>query len=146
MITLLPQTTITTAVTGSLGPTIEVPPDIISLDLMAVFNYGTGTTVTAKFWVQTSMDGGTTWTDIANFAFAAADLKKVASVNALLAHTHATVSDAALADNTVKDGAIGDKLRVKYTTTNTYGGNTTIDITAVAKTFNPVKGLRPAQL
>lgn len=133
MITLLPETTITTAVTGSTTDAVKVDPGTCHLGFLAKFDYGSGGT-SAKFWIQTSVDG-TTWTDVANFAFATADLNKVAAVNIFVAHTHATPSDAALSDNSIANGYIGEYLRVKYTTVGTYGGSTTITITAVPKSL-----------
>lgn len=133
MIKLLPTTTITTAVTGATGATFRVNPGTCSLTMLAKFDYGSNGT-TAKFWVQTSVDGST-WTDIANFAFTTSDLNKVAAVNIFVAHTHATPSDAALSDNTIANGYIGEYLRVKYTTTGTYAGGTTITISAVTKSL-----------
>lgn len=132
-ILLLPATTITTAVTGvSTGAVgaaagTTVGNGVRYLAAYAVFVYGSGGT-TAKAWVQTSFDDGVTWFDIINFAFATASLSKVAAVNIGLAATHATPTDAALADNTINNGLIGDRIRLKYTTTGTYAGGTTLKI------------------
>ena len=130
---LLPVTTITTAVTGVTtgSNTIIMPPNVDKLELVASFVYGSGGT-TAKFWVQTTIDG-TIWHDIANFAFTTASLNKEASCLGLAAHTHRTVTDVTLADNTVINGFLGNKLRVKYTTTGTYAGDTTIEIRGTLK-------------
>jgi hypothetical protein len=130
-IQLLPSTTITTAVTGTTGVEFVLHPSTYKVDLQAVFTYGSGGT-TAKFWVQTSIDG-TNWSDIANFAFTTASLTKMAAADGNLAHTHATATDATLADNTVVNGIIGGRLRIKYTTTGTYAGTTTIAISAIPK-------------
>lgn len=128
---LLPTTTITTAGAGTTTNAINFNTDVISLDMMAVFDYGSGGT-SAQFWVQTSIDG-TNWHDIANFAFATADLVKEAACTSTLAHTHRTATDGTLADNTVINGFIGNQLRVKYTTVGIYAGSTTIKIMAVPK-------------
>lgn len=131
----LSLTTITTAVTGVTtngGPIVDLT-DIIIASFHAVFTYGSGGT-TAKFWIQTSFDLGVTWVDIANFAFTTSTARILNSVKAQTAvAANYTATDATLADNTIKDGLLGDRLRVKYTTTGTYAGGTTIQIDAVTK-------------
>ena len=90
------------------------------LALEASFDSGTGGT-SAKAYVQTSLDQGVTWIDIACFAFTTSD---AVSVGNLSARTPVTTlfapADGALADNSVKDGVLGDRLRVKYVTVGTY--------------------------
>ena len=71
-------TTITVAVTTALTSVVNVAhflgiPD--RLVLHANFNYGSGGT-TVHAYVQTSLDGGTTWTDIANSHFTTASAVK----------------------------------------------------------------------
>ncbi len=117
--------------TGSTSTAITVSEENIkNLTLHCRFTYGSGGT-TAKFWVQTSFDKGTTWVDIANFAHTTAsinrlyNLKPETGITAIL-----TCLDATLADNTAVDGVLGNRLRVKYTTTGTYAGSTTVAINA----------------
>lgn len=130
--TLLAETVITTALTGQASSVTLLAAGLRALALQAHFQYGSGGTST-KAWVQTSVDGGTTWVDVACFAFATAAGRKVAAVHALASQTPVDASDGALADNTVLNGPLGDRLRVKLTTTGTYGGNTRLTVTAVAK-------------
>jgi hypothetical protein len=119
------------------GTTTYVSPiklgDATMLLMMASFENGTGGT-TVKAWVQTSVDNGGHWMDVANFAFATSDvpmvLQKITTGAALTAATVPT--DAALADNTVKDGILGDQIRVKVTVVGTYTG-AHLDIWAEAK-------------
>ena len=127
-INILPATVITTAVTGSVSGTIElpVPQQVGLLCMLSKFTYGSGGT-TAKFWLQTSFDNGTTWADVMNHAYTTASLTKI-GVNTFGNVTPANVTDATLADNTQNTGLLGDRFRIKYTTTGTYAGNTTIDI------------------
>lgn len=133
-IAVLASTTITTAVTGTTSTAIDLPANIRNLTVQCNFTYGSGGT-TAKFWVQTSFDKGTTWVDIANFAHTTASLNRVYNLSSSTAVTTVyTVTDAALADNTCKDGLIGDRIRVKYTTTGTYAGGTTVAVNAYATT------------
>ncbi len=89
----------------------------------------------AKFWIQTSLDAGATWIDIINFAFVTTTANLVAVCNAYLATSAAslTPTDGTLADNTVVPGVLGSYLRLKYTTTGTYSGASSITINAVVK-------------
>ena len=66
---------ITTALTGSASTALQVQGQmgVESATIQANFTYGSGGT-TAAVWVQTSLDGGTTWVDIANFAFTTSSL------------------------------------------------------------------------
>lgn len=103
------------------------------LGLLAKFTYASDSATSVKAWVQTTFDGGTTWFDIANFAFTTSSLNKWCAVNANLAATHATPTDGTLADNSVNNGLIGTALRVKLTSVGTYGAGTSLKIYAVAK-------------
>ena len=130
---LLAETTITDAVTG-----VTTTPEVSLtgmkyLGVQALFDYGSGGT-TLKGWVQTSFDRGTTWTDIMCFSFTTSDAEKFQVVKAPTAvAANRSIQDVALAANTILDGVLGDRLRVKYTSTGTYGGGTTIKIDAVVK-------------
>ena len=131
LITLLPETTVAAAVTGSTG--MSFPTEgLRDLLVEAKFLYGAGGT-TFKVWVQTRVKGGT-WRDIMNFAFTTSALTKFqkTSIGIALAGNIAS-SDAALADNTILDGMLGDEVRVKYTSTGTYSGATSIAVLASAK-------------
>ena len=119
--------TITGAVTGTTTTAVELEENINTIFLQSVFTYGSGGT-TAKFWVQTSYDNSN-WIDIACFAFTTASAKKVAKLGDVTAvSTVYTPTDATMADDTTKDGLLGKYVRVKYTTTGTYAGDTTIAI------------------
>jgi len=128
---LSPAVTITTAVTGVSGVVADVS-GIRDLLLEAIFTYGSGGT-TLKVWVQTRVKGGT-WRDVANFAFTTASGTKWHKITSSLAlAANQATSDAALADNTIVDGFLGDEIKVKYTSTGTYAGGTTIKILASTK-------------
>lgn len=134
--TLLPATTISTAVNGLVTDRVfvgQVPDGCTYLAAQASFLYGSGGT-TAKAWIQTSLDGGLTWCDIMNFAFTTAAAAKVSAVGLRVAlAAGVTPTDATLADNTILNGLLGDRLRVKYTTTGTYAGATSLKVTAVLR-------------
>ena len=130
IIAALAQTTIAEAVTGVVGSTFSVRGARYLL-IEAIFNYGSGGT-NAKFWVQTRVNGGT-WRDIANFAFTTSAATKWSAVHKDTALAAAiAASDAALADDTILNGMLGDEIRIKYTTTGTYAGATNIKITVNA--------------
>jgi len=131
--TVLAPTVITTAVAGTVGP-ITVSSGACSYALaQANLTYGSGGT-TIDAYVQTSVDGGVTWTDIMNFNFTTASARKFSSVNLMVALTGGTAAtDATLASNTVVNGLLGDRFRVKYKSTGTYAGNTTLQVDIVTK-------------
>jgi hypothetical protein len=131
-VTLLSQT-ITTAVSAvTPDGNKEILGVIESLTIQANLTYGSGGT-TVKAWVQTSLDGGTTWCDIANFALTTASARRVYHLTPVAVTSIATPTDGTLADNTAVNGILGPLYRVKLTTTGTYAGGTTLVITAIAK-------------
>ncbi len=96
----------------------------------------TGGSPTLSVYLQTSPDGGTTWQDIASFQFTGSTAARLFSIQTETAGvaTMITPSDGALATNTVVQGPIGDRLRVKYTFTA--GGSTgtyTLTVKLVAR-------------
>jgi hypothetical protein len=103
-----------------------------SLTLHAVITVAGGGT-TAKAWVQTSLDGGTTWSDIANFAFTTSTATRAYHLTAAAVTSIATPTDGSLADNTAVNGLLGPVVRVKLTTTGTYTGASSFVIHAIAK-------------
>jgi hypothetical protein len=135
-VVLLNALPITAAVAAVTTTPIKVLSGALYLGAHGIFTFGSGGT-NAKFWLQTSFDGGTSWIDILNMAFLVATLQKVGSVSAhLIAGVAGTVvapTDGTLADDTTRQGLLGTQLRVKYTTTGTYAGGTTISINAVLK-------------
>jgi hypothetical protein len=128
---LLPTTTFTTAVTGVAGSTwMFADATRRSLTIQAKLTYGSGGT-TVDAYVQTSCDGTTTWIDIANFHFTTASAISVGNLSALTPVTTLyTPTDGTIANNTSKDGILCSFLRVKYTSTGTYAGGTTLQIEA----------------
>lgn len=130
---LLPQATIAAAAAGVLSTPVTGLLGMQVVNAQFVFLYGAdGTSV--KAYLQTSFDGGTTWVDVASFAVtttAATRLFSVRSATAVAANY--TPTDATLADNTIKDGLLGDRLRVKYTSVGTYSGATSLAVQAIVK-------------
>lgn len=127
---LLPQTAVAAAVTDVLTDAYEVGVGVVSVLLEAVFTYGSGGT-NATAWVQTRTASGQ-WIDIACFQFTTSSGRKLANLGTRAAV--ATIYDAAaLTANATKDGILGDALRVKLTTTGTYGGTTHIAVHVLAR-------------
>jgi hypothetical protein len=125
--------TITTAQTASTKTAATGLGRCKALLLYCNFTYGSSGT-TAKVYVQTSLDGGTTWIDIAMFDHTTASLARCYNLSGATAVTSVyTVTDGSLTSNTCKDGIIGDQLRVKFTSTGTYATSTTCQVYAIAK-------------
>lgn len=130
MATLLYPTIITTAVGGSVSaPILQFRRGVVrQLTIEVVLVYGSGGT-TIDAYVQTSLDGGTSWIDIANANFTTAAATKVYNLSSLTPVTTVyTPTDGTLASNTAKDGIIGNQIRVKYKSTGTYAGGTTLTV------------------
>lgn len=109
-------TVICTPITGLTG----MQALTVSLD----FRYGSGGTA-VKVYLQTSLDGGNTWFDIACWAPANANAKKAYNFSALTpVTTPVSLTDGAMTDNTAQDGLLGDRVRLKEVSTGVYAGST----------------------
>ncbi len=131
--TLLGTTTIAGAVTAvTTTPQVDLWNAAV-VTAQATFLYGSGGT-TVQAWLQTSFDQGTSWVDIACWAFATTAATSIHSVRSFTAvAANYTPTDGTLTDNTIKDGLLGDRLRVKYTTVGTYAGATSLAIWAMVR-------------
>lgn len=117
----------TTAQTLTTTPVVYDYKQKASVLLQAVLAYGSGGT-TIDAWVQTSIDG-VNWIDVCNFHFTTASAKFLFNLSALTPVTSEyTLTDGTLTANTAKDGIIGNLWRVKYQSSGTYAGNTTLTI------------------
>lgn len=101
-----------------------------SVTIFADFEYGSGGT-SVLVYVQTSLNQSGDWIDIARIDFATADAQKTVNLSAAAAAAVAAV--AALSNEGKVDGVLGDRLRVKVTTTGTYAGNTSISVRAAVR-------------
>ena len=127
--TLLSKTiTTATAIIAAAQTSFAQRP--VSLTLQANFTYGSGGT-SADAYVQTSLDGGSTWTDIAEFGFTTSSARKAFNLTNAAVTSVATPGDGALTANTCVNGFLGSLYRVKYVTVGTYAGGTTLVISAV---------------
>lgn len=132
-ISLLDPLTIGAAVAATATTPVTILSGMTYLVAQAKFLYGAGGTTTKAF-IQTSLDGGVTWIDIMCFAFTTSAATKVSAVVATTALTAGiTPTDGSLTDNTIVSGLLGDRVRVKYVTTGTYTGATSLEIDAIAK-------------
>ncbi len=125
-------TLITTAITG------DVADGTFNLDVHDglcvefVFLYGAGGT-NCTAYLQTSLDGGSTWIDVVCFQATTAAMSRVYNLTNVAVTTGATPGDAALTANTAVNGIIGPIWRVKVTTTGTYSGATSLRVWATPK-------------
>jgi hypothetical protein len=119
---------ITAALALAVTPTLTLSASPRNLCAQGNFVYGSGGT-TVDAYLQTSLDGGNTWTDIAEWHFTTASGRKVYNLNAQTPQAAGvTPTDGALAANTAQDGVLGPRFRVKYVTTGTYAGGTQLSI------------------
>jgi hypothetical protein len=132
-IVLLLDATLAAAVSAEIHGPVAMPIGRVeALTLAAAFVRAGGGT-TAKAWVQTSLDGGESWMDIASFAFATTTAKRAYNLTAAAVTSIATPVDGSLADNTAVNGFLGGLFRVKLTTEGTYSGASSFKIWATPK-------------
>ena len=137
---------VSTAVTAQLTPVMPLARLAFEsqkyLLVQSKFTYKAGGTNTTAY-VQTSLDAGVTWIDIMAFQFATSTATKVSKVGLATALAAAVApTDGSLTVNTILDGLIGDRIRVKYSTTGTYTGTsataTVVYVDATAPTASKV--------
>lgn len=120
LLALTPTTAVSAQVSAPLTFIDGAPRNV---EIQGNFTYGSGGT-SADAWVQTTIDGGVTWIDIANFHFTTASARFSYNLSSLTpVTTEYTPTDGTLSANTAKDGIIGQGMRVKYTTVGTYAGS-----------------------
>lgn len=127
---LVPTTTIAGAQTVVTDPVLT-PQGLRNVSVQSKLVYAAGGT-TLKVYLQTSLDGGASWIDVAAHAFTTASATKVSAVRGDVALAAAYVpTDGTLTDDTIKDGLLGDRWRVKYVVAGTYTGATTLTVNVV---------------
>lgn len=92
---------------------------VTSATIQYRFTAGSGGT-SVKAYVQTSLDGGVSWWDIACEALTTSDINTYQAVNIDTVSTPVALTDGSLTDNTAIDGLLGDRFRVKYVVVGTY--------------------------
>jgi hypothetical protein len=121
---LLTLNPVPAAVVAAVSGLVKLNGSPRNLTVQAYFTYGSaGTSV--DVWVQTSLDSGATWTDIANFHFTTAGARKAINLNAQTPQTtEVALTDGTMSANTAQDGILGPQFRAKYTVVGTYVGST----------------------
>lgn len=104
---------------------------MLAATIQANFNYGSGGT-SLKLIIETSLDQGTTWIEVARLAFATSAAQKVVNLSGLTA-VGTPVTPAALSDNAVQDGILGPWMRARILTVGTYAGNTSLSLRLIAR-------------
>jgi hypothetical protein len=134
---------ITTATTQTVSQNFQLRagPGVSATNVtwQAALTYGSGGT-TVDVYAQTSVDGGVTWTDVANFHFTTVApfrlIQNVSSVTPVVAS--ATPTDGAMTANTGLSGVFGNMWRVKVITTGTYAATTLrVDAVGIGLTVLP---------
>lgn len=130
---------ITTAVSGSVitdadgEAYLEDLEGMLAATVQFKFAYGSGGT-SVKAYLQTTIDQGSAWVDVACATFTTSSATKVINLSGLTPKTTAvTPADGALTDDTCVDGILGDRWRVKITTTGTYGSSTSLSVRMQAR-------------
>jgi hypothetical protein len=100
----------------------------LAVTISASFTYGSGGD-TLKAIVETTLDQGATWIEVARLAFAQASAQKVVNLSGLTPVT-TVYAPAALSDDTVKDGILGDRFRARILkgAGAAYAGNTSLTL------------------
>jgi hypothetical protein len=87
--------------------------------------------------LQTSFDGAASWIDIANFHFTTVSATLVVNLSALTPVASFAPTDGSLAANTVKDGVLGSRYKIKYKSAGTYVGATTLQVDVFSNRLVP---------
>lgn len=123
---------ITTAGT-TICSVIDSLDGMLAASIEARFAYGSGGT-SVDVYIQTSLDQGSTWIDVAQFRFTTASAAKVVNLSGLTpVTTPVTPTDGAMAQNTCQDGILGDRLRAKVVSVGTYAGATLLALRVNAR-------------
>lgn len=117
-------TVVCDAITGLKG--------MLALLVSLRFAYGSGGSA-VRAYVQTSADGGNTWFDVANVLFGTASETRILNLSAVPSRLATIPGDGALADDTLVDGLIGDRVRLKVVSTGTYAADTVLAGRIVAR-------------
>ncbi|MCO6178819.1 hypothetical protein [Ciceribacter sp. RN22] len=111
---------ITTAINNVALTPIQDLEGMVAATIEAKLSWGSGGS-SLKAYVQTTLDRGDSWIDIACFAFTTGSSIKVINLSGLTPITDAvTTSDGAMADNTCLNGILGSALRVRLVSVGTY--------------------------
>jgi hypothetical protein len=116
------------AAATQVGDVVDDLSGALAVTLSARLAYGSGGT-SCYAVVETSLDQGVTWVQIARFDFTTSGLQKVLSVSGLTPRIAAATAGSLAAD-TALDGTLGDRLRATVVSTGTYAGSTVVSVRA----------------
>ena len=116
------------AAATQVGDVVDDLSGALAVTLSARLAYGSGGT-SCYAVVETSLDQGVTWVQIARFDFTTSGLQKVMTVSGLTPRIAAATAGSLAAD-TALDGTLGDRLRATVVSTGTYTGSTVVSVRA----------------
>ena len=116
------------AAATQVGEVVDDLSGALAITLSARLAYGSGGT-SCYAVVETSLDQGVTWVQIARFDFTTSGLQKLLTVSGLTPRVTAANAGSLSAD-TALDGVIGDRLRATVVSTGTYAGSTVLSVRA----------------
>lgn len=105
--------------------------DIAAACIQCNFTYGSGGT-SVKIVIETTFDQGSTWIEVARFAFTTASAEKLFNLSAMTAKI-AAYTPVALSDDTAVDGILGDRWRARKIVVGTYAGNSSVSVRMQAR-------------
>lgn len=106
---------------------------LVALTCQAKLFYGGGGTQ-INVYIQTSIDQGATWFDVANIQFGTASATEIINLSGLTGVTTPTApSSQALTANTTFNGPLGDRLQAIVVSQGTYTGSTLASVRCVAR-------------
>lgn len=116
------------AAATQVGDVVDDLSGALAITFSARLGYGSGGTSCYAI-IETSLDQGVSWVQIARFDFTTAGAQKVLTVSGLTARL-AAASAGSLSADTALDGTIGDRLRATVVSTGTYAGSTVLSVRA----------------
>lgn len=105
---------------------------VSSFTVQVKFGYGSGGG-SGSYYLQTSLDQGNTWIDIAANNFTTASLTDLWNFRADASIGPVNPSDGSMTAGTKQDGVLGDRLRLKIITASTAYVNTTVAVRICAR-------------
>jgi hypothetical protein len=116
------------AAATQVGEVVDDLSGALAVTLSARLAYGSGGT-SCYALIETSLDQGVTWVQIARFDFTTSGIQKVLTVSGLTPRL-AAASAGSLSADTALDGTLGDRLRATVVSTGTYAGSTVVSVRA----------------
>ena len=110
---------------------VSIPYGADLLACQAVFTRAGGGT-TCDVFIQTSLDNGSTWIDLIQWAFLTTTATRISAVRSSIAMAaNVTPTDGAMTDNTILDGLLGDRIRAKTVVVGTYSGASSLALNVI---------------